>query len=326
MAKKGIHEPRPMRVVCIGAGISGIAAAYKAQRQLVNTELIIYERNHDVGGTWLENKYPGCACDIPAHSYTFSWEGNPKWSRFYVEAPEILQYLKDCRHRASEQMTVAGYPGTGELQSKLSSPTRKLTRERLQNNEEICSKLIPDFEFGCRRVSPGNGYLESLIKPNTKAIFDEINVEAPGFPNYCIDGGPNAPISNVSLMMGLELAVDYAFSCVRKMQSEGIASLEVDEDVANEFMEQRDKIMKDLVWTGSCASWYKNSKNDNSVTGPWCGSICHYKEALENLRWKDYKIKYLRKNRFAYFGNRKTVPELRGEIMATKYLNEIGMK
>lgn len=81
MAKQGIHEPRPMRVICIGAGISGIAAAYKAQRQLVNTELIIYEKNHDVGGTWLENKYPGCACDIPAHSYTFSWEGNPKWSR-----------------------------------------------------------------------------------------------------------------------------------------------------------------------------------------------------------------------------------------------------
>jgi PP-loop superfamily ATP-utilizing enzyme len=55
--------------------------------------------------------------------------------------------------------------------------------------------------------------------------------------------------------MGLELAVDYAFSCVRKMQAEGIASLEVEEDAAKEFMEQRDKIMKDLVCTGSCASW-----------------------------------------------------------------------
>ncbi|KAK6700771.1 hypothetical protein SNK04_010709 [Fusarium graminearum] len=126
--------------------------------------------------------------------------------------------------------------------------------------------------------------------------------------------------------MGLELAVDYAFSCVRKMQVEGIASLEVEEDAAKEFMEQRDKIMKDLVWTGSCASWYKNSKNDNSVTGPWCGSIWHYKEALENPRWKDYKMKYLGKNRFAYFGNGRTVPELRGESMATKYLNEIGLQ
>jgi hypothetical protein len=62
------------------------------------------------------------------------------------------------------------------------------------------------------------------------------------------------------------------------------------------------------------------------VTGPWCGSIWHYKEALENPRWKDYKMKYLGKNRFAYFGNGRTVPELRGESMATKYLNEIGLQ
>lgn len=72
---------------------------------------------------------------------------------------------------------------------------------------------------------------------------------------YVVAGGPNAPISNVSLIMGLELAVDYAFSCVRKMQVEGIASLEVEEDAANEFMEQRDEIMKDLVWTESYSSW-----------------------------------------------------------------------
>ena len=76
--------PRPMRLVCIGAGIAGIAAAYKYQRQLHNVDFQIYEKNHDVGGTWLENRYPGCACDIPAHGYTYSWEGNPEWSRLCV--------------------------------------------------------------------------------------------------------------------------------------------------------------------------------------------------------------------------------------------------
>jgi len=80
-----IHKKRQMRVICIGAGIAGIAAAYKYERRLINASFTIYEKNHDVGGTWLENRYPGCACDIPAHGYTYSWEGNPEWSRLFVD-------------------------------------------------------------------------------------------------------------------------------------------------------------------------------------------------------------------------------------------------
>jgi cation diffusion facilitator CzcD-associated flavoprotein CzcO len=76
-----IHKRQKMRLICIGAGISGIAAAYKYMQQLKDVEFVIYEKNDDVGGTWLENRYPGCACDIPAHGYTYSWEGNPNWSR-----------------------------------------------------------------------------------------------------------------------------------------------------------------------------------------------------------------------------------------------------
>lgn len=76
-----LHTKRTLRLIVIGAGLSGIAAAYKYQEKLENVEFQIYEKNEDVCGTWLENKYPGCACDIPAHGYTYSWEGNPNWSR-----------------------------------------------------------------------------------------------------------------------------------------------------------------------------------------------------------------------------------------------------
>lgn len=59
-----IHKKRSMRVICIGAGIAGIAAAYKYHRRLTDAcTFVIYEKNHDVGGTWLENRYPGCACE-----------------------------------------------------------------------------------------------------------------------------------------------------------------------------------------------------------------------------------------------------------------------
>lgn len=65
-----IYKIRRLRVICIGAGLTGIAAVHKLRTKHSDLEIdfAIYEKNHDVGGTWLENRYPGCACDVPAHS------------------------------------------------------------------------------------------------------------------------------------------------------------------------------------------------------------------------------------------------------------------
>ncbi len=57
-----LYQERPLKVVCIGAGVSGLATAIKIQETLTNVDFTIYEKNGDVGGTWLENRYPGCAC------------------------------------------------------------------------------------------------------------------------------------------------------------------------------------------------------------------------------------------------------------------------
>ncbi|KAK5327274.1 hypothetical protein LTR93_002658 [Exophiala xenobiotica] len=86
---------RKLRVVCTGAGATALQAAYKFTRLLKDVDLVLYEKNHAIGGTWLENRYPGCACDIPSHVYQFSWNRNPEWSSFYSPAPEILKYLQD---------------------------------------------------------------------------------------------------------------------------------------------------------------------------------------------------------------------------------------
>ncbi|KAG7436972.1 putative sterigmatocystin biosynthesis monooxygenase stcW [Fusarium oxysporum f. sp. raphani] len=90
-----LNEPRPLRVIVVGAGAAGINFAYAAQKYLRNVNLIIYEKNTAIGGTWLENKYPGIRCDIPAHNYQFSWNLNPEWSEFYATGPEILNYFQD---------------------------------------------------------------------------------------------------------------------------------------------------------------------------------------------------------------------------------------
>jgi hypothetical protein len=60
---------RRVKVILMGAGASTLNFLKKAEEQMSNLDITVYEKNHDVGGTWLENRYPGCACDIPSVNY-----------------------------------------------------------------------------------------------------------------------------------------------------------------------------------------------------------------------------------------------------------------
>lgn len=84
---------RKVRVVLMGAAASTLNFLKQAEDKLENVEIVVYEKNHDVGGTWLENRYPGCACDIPSVNYQFSWKIK-LWTHFYSFSPEIWEYLK----------------------------------------------------------------------------------------------------------------------------------------------------------------------------------------------------------------------------------------
>ncbi|KAJ5542821.1 hypothetical protein N7535_005245 [Penicillium sp. DV-2018c] len=81
MEDRSIDESRRMRVVIIGAGISGILACIRFKQRIPNIDLRLYDKNADIG-------------DIPAHTYQATFEPNKEWSKFYAEAPEILQYWK----------------------------------------------------------------------------------------------------------------------------------------------------------------------------------------------------------------------------------------
>ncbi|KIW94844.1 uncharacterized protein Z519_04822 [Cladophialophora bantiana CBS 173.52] len=84
---------KKMRIAVLGAGMSGLNFFKTAEERLKNVEIICYEKNADVGGTWYENRYPGCACDIPSVVYQFPWRPSP-WSRYYSYSPEIWDYIK----------------------------------------------------------------------------------------------------------------------------------------------------------------------------------------------------------------------------------------
>ncbi|KAJ6548136.1 FAD/NAD-binding domain-containing protein [Mycena vulgaris] len=85
-----VDDYRPIKVICIGAGFSGILCAIRFQQKVPNLDFKIYEKADGVGGTWRANRYPGAACDIPSHCYQFSFEDQAQWSRLFSTGPEIL--------------------------------------------------------------------------------------------------------------------------------------------------------------------------------------------------------------------------------------------
>lgn len=92
-------------VLIVGTGFSGLGMGIQL-RKAGREDFIIVEKADDVGGTWRDNTYPGCECDIPSHMYSFSYELNPEWSRHFSGNQEIWDYLRDvtAKHRLHEKI------------------------------------------------------------------------------------------------------------------------------------------------------------------------------------------------------------------------------
>ncbi|KAH7108808.1 hypothetical protein EDB81DRAFT_430747 [Dactylonectria macrodidyma] len=525
-----VENFRPISVIVIGAGFSGIYCGVRIPERLRNVKLTIYEKNAGVGGTWYENRYPGCACDIPAHSYQYTFAPNTDWSRFYAPAAEIRQYLESITQRysvdrfvkTSHKVIEAGWDGstsqwhvtvenlrTGEimldkadvvisargtlnekswpdipglqhmkipvmhsaawdesvdfenkrigvigggssaiqiipnlqrlsgthvdcfirsktwisrpfgdpvmktlgLENTTFSPEQKkqfamdpqhylnfrtiierdsnsihaltlkdsstqifarddftaLMRQKLANKPHILKSLLPSFAVGCRRLTPGPGYLEALGEDNVDFINTPISratatslvlqngeereldvlvcatgfqtsappafpvtgkngqtiqqkfephaetylsVATDGFPNYFMMLGPNAAIGTGTLTTMMERTGDYIIKCIRKLQKEGISSMEPKPARVKDFSHVIEEYFKDTVYLDDCSSWYKsNSGRGGRVTGVWPGSALHAMETLRSPRWEDFDYTYsgdkagVETNRLAWLGD-----------------------
>ncbi|WP_375486149.1 flavin-containing monooxygenase, partial [uncultured Mycobacterium sp.] len=82
----------------IGAGMAGVLSAVKL-REAGFTDITVYEKADRLGGTWRENTYPGIACDVPSHLYTYTFAPNPEWSHAFAPGPEILAYFQSVARR-----------------------------------------------------------------------------------------------------------------------------------------------------------------------------------------------------------------------------------
>ena len=96
--RKKTNAAPDVDVLIVGAGFSGLGLAVRLKTSGRDRFLVI-EKGDDVGGTWRDNTYPGCACDIPSHLYSLSFEPKSDWTRLYPPQPELFDYLRKIARR-----------------------------------------------------------------------------------------------------------------------------------------------------------------------------------------------------------------------------------
>ena len=85
-------------VAIVGAGFAGLGTAIELKRAGIQN-FVIFEGEDGVGGSWRTNTYPGCACDVPSHLYSYSFEPNPNWPEAFSRQDDIRQYIEHCAEK-----------------------------------------------------------------------------------------------------------------------------------------------------------------------------------------------------------------------------------
>lgn len=91
--------PSHAQIAIVGSGFSGLGAAVKLD-EAGHRDFVVLERGNDVGGTWRDNTYPGAACDVPSHLYSYSFALNPDWTRSFSSQWDIQEYIRGVARRA----------------------------------------------------------------------------------------------------------------------------------------------------------------------------------------------------------------------------------
>src|SRR5262249_24897735 len=120
-------SPEHHRIAVIGTGFSGIGLAVRLREAGID-DFVLLERADDLGGTWRDNTYPGCRCDVPSRLYSLSFAPNPDWSQAFSGYQEIWDYLRDVARdndvnphiRYGHEVTAAAW-GDGRWQIETSS-------------------------------------------------------------------------------------------------------------------------------------------------------------------------------------------------------------
>lgn len=132
------HPDAPLRVLIIGSGFGGLGMAIQLQKAGIG-DFLLLEKAAEVGGTWRDNSYPGAACDVPSHLYSFSFELKTGWSRKFAPQAEIHGYLLHCvtKYRLRPHIRC-----NAEVASATFDAAAALWRVTLGSGEELCAQVL----------------------------------------------------------------------------------------------------------------------------------------------------------------------------------------
>lgn len=306
------------------------------------------------GAGALSTMQSGQAVDPGQRQYEFTPEDKKK----FREDPEFhLQFRK------SIEAEINGLFGMYKKDSELSRTFRHVITEEMKRrmgpgHEELKDFIIPTWSPGCRRISPGDGYLEALVQDNVEPVlvgiervtrdgiltkdgvehkmdvlvcatgfkvafqpaFKVVNgfgktlsedwaerggvnlylgVSAPRFPNFYTIVGPGATWSNGTLLPSIETTVEYSVKMMKKIQTEQIKAIEVQQEALDDIYAHFDEFHKDTVWQEECRSWFKDGKIKNRIY-LWPGSTIHFLKSIKEPRMEDYNIRWRYKNSEMY--------------------------
>ena len=145
-------------IVVVGSGFSGLAAAIRL-KQSGRGDFVVLERGDSLGGTWRDNTYPGCGCDVPTPLYSYSFAPNPEWSHFYAKQNEIRTYMEDCADRFG-------------VRPHLRFGAEVVSAEWEDEEQRWRLQLAGDTELTARMVIGGIGGLTRPAYPEIDGIGD----------------------------------------------------------------------------------------------------------------------------------------------------------
>ncbi|MGW7575764.1 flavin-containing monooxygenase [Streptomyces sp. NPDC054765] len=148
---------RDLRVAVIGSGFSGLGTAIRLQQQGID-DFLVFERADEVGGTWRDNTYPGCACDVMSHLYSFSFARNPRWKSTFGKQAELQKYLRDCADRFG-------------VRSKIRF-RHELASARWDDRRKRWLLSTTGGDYTARVLVTGTGYLSEPVVPDTPGLAD----------------------------------------------------------------------------------------------------------------------------------------------------------
>jgi cation diffusion facilitator CzcD-associated flavoprotein CzcO len=141
------------QVLIVGTGFAGIGMAIRMKQRAMH-DFVIVEAAGDVGGTWRDNHYPGAACDVMSHLYSFSFEPNPNWSRMYAPQGEILAYMRHCvekyglrQHmRFNQRVTQASFDESSGTWSVDTSSDRFVAKALVTGTGGLSRPTLPEID------------------------------------------------------------------------------------------------------------------------------------------------------------------------------------